>query len=91
MRNKETFSLSKICQELSEEESLILEFIEREWIRPAELDERLFDEEDLGRLHLILDLKNNFEVNDEGVDLILHLLDQIHSLKRGLRIRTKKS
>jgi len=33
---------------------------------------------------LIRDLKADFGVNDEGVDVILHLVDQLHGLRRAL-------
>jgi len=39
---------------------------------------------DLARARLIRDLKNDLGVNDEGVGVILHLLDQIHGLRRTL-------
>jgi chaperone modulatory protein CbpM len=39
---------------------------------------------DVERAHLIRDLKADLGVNDEGVDVILHLLDQLHGLRRAL-------
>jgi chaperone modulatory protein CbpM len=44
----------------------------------------------LARAHFILDLKQDFGVNDEGVDVILHLIDQMHSLRRTLQGALKK-
>ena len=38
----------------------------------------------VGRARLIQDLKTDLGVNDEGVDVILHLLDQLHGLRRAL-------
>ncbi|CAN5526101.1 hypothetical protein BH10PSE7_BH10PSE7_02350 [soil metagenome] len=37
------------------------------------------------RAELICDLKRDMGVNDEGVDVILDLLDQIHGLRHALR------
>ena len=37
------------------------------------------------REHLIRDLKTDFGVNDEGVDVVLHLVDQLHGLRKALR------
>jgi len=34
---------------------------------------------------LIQDLTSDLGVNHEGVDVILHLMDQIHGLRRALR------
>ena len=39
---------------------------------------------DLARANLIRDLKDNMGVNHEGLGVILHLLDQMHSLRRAL-------
>ena len=46
--------------------------------------ERDFTELDLARARLIHDLKHNMGVNDEGLDVILHLIDQMHGLRRAL-------
>ena len=39
---------------------------------------------DVARAGLIHDLKHNMGVNDEGLDVILHLIDQMHGLRRAL-------
>ena len=39
---------------------------------------------DLARANLIHDLKDKMGVNDEGLGVILHLLDQMHALRRAL-------
>jgi chaperone modulatory protein CbpM len=44
----------------------------------------IFSDIDVARAHLIRDLKGDFGVNDEGVDIILHLVDQLHGLRRAL-------
>ena len=43
-----------------------------------------FTEADVARAQLILDLKKDLGVNDEGIGVILNLLDQMHSLRRAL-------
>ncbi|MGH6874914.1 MAG: chaperone modulator CbpM [Aestuariivirgaceae bacterium] len=40
---------------------------------------------DLARAQLICDLKDDLGVNDEGVEVILDLLDQIHGLRLVMR------
>lgn len=42
-------------------------------------------EAEMARCDLICDLKQNMGVNDDGIDVILNLLDQIHGLRRALR------
>jgi chaperone modulatory protein CbpM len=44
-----------------------------------------FAEIDVARAQLIQDLKSDLGINDEGVDVILDLVDQIHGLRRTLR------
>jgi chaperone modulatory protein CbpM len=60
-------------------------WIEEEWLIPArQTDELAFTDMDLARANLIRDLKDNMGVNHEGLGVILHLLDQMHSLRRAL-------
>lgn len=60
-------------------------WIEAEWIIPsAEGDALNFTEKDLARVSLIRDLRVDFGVNGEGISVILHLLDQVHGLRRAL-------
>ena len=40
---------------------------------------------DLARAQLIRDLREDFGVNDEGVSVILHLVDQMHGLRRSMQ------
>ena len=60
-------------------------WLEQRWLIPDETSAEMnFSEMDLARAHLIQDLKADFGVNDEGVDVILHLVDQLHGLRRVL-------
>jgi chaperone modulatory protein CbpM len=61
-------------------------WIEAEWLLPSTARKAFdFSETDLARARLILDLKADFGVNDEGVAIVLHLLDQLHGLRCLLR------
>ncbi len=62
-----------------------LEFwIEQQWVIPADVEADVrFSEADLARGRLIQDLTTGFGVNHEGVDIILHLLDQLHGFRRA--------
>ena len=56
------------------------------WISIEESDVGApLSEADEARCNLICDLKQDIGVNDEGIDVILNLLDQIHGLRRALR------
>jgi chaperone modulatory protein CbpM len=60
-----------------------LEFwVDQRWLIPDQTSaEMTFSETDVARAHLIRDLKSDLGVNDEGVDVILHLVDQLHGLR----------
>ena len=59
-------------------------WIEHQWlIADSTASEQVFSDADVARAHLIRDLKGDFGVNDEGVDVVLHLVDQLHGLRRA--------
>src|ERR671917_1493255 len=56
------------------------------WLLPERAGpERAFSELDLARARLIRDLREGMGVNDEGVAVVLDLLDQVHGLRRAPR------
>ena len=58
-------------------------WIEEQWLLPSRTaDELVFTEMDLARAKLIRDLRHEMGVNDEGVGVVLNLLDQIHGLRK---------
>jgi chaperone modulatory protein CbpM len=60
-------------------------WIEEEWLIPSgTAPEVAFSEADVARAALIRDLMQDLGVNDEGVGVILNLLDQMHGLRRAL-------
>jgi chaperone modulatory protein CbpM len=60
-------------------------WIEEEWLVPSEAtDELAFSEADLARAKLIRDLTHDMGVNNEGVGVILNLLDQVHGLRKAM-------
>lgn len=62
----------------------IVRFIEEEWITPIDHESHMLDEEDVCRILLIQDLQEKFGVNDEGIPLILHLVDQINFIMKNI-------
>lgn len=67
-------------------EVTVLEFwIEQGWVIPAAgQGGRLFRDIDLARGALIRDLTDRMGVNDDGIDIVMGLLDQIHGLRSTL-------
>ena len=58
-------------------------WLHEEWIIPNRLSTDMeFTEMDMARALLIVDLKERLGVNDDGVGVILHLVDQIHGLRQ---------
>lgn len=56
------------------------------WLAPRRLDGgHEFTEVDVARARLIHDLQHRLGVNDEGIPVILDLLDQTHGLRRAMR------
>ena len=69
-------------------------WIEDEWLIPIKVDaEMMFSDADLARVQLIQDLRGDLGVNDDGVGVILHLVDQVHGLRMALTelLRTGRS
>jgi chaperone modulatory protein CbpM len=61
-------------------------YIEAGWLLPRQNGRaRHFSEADLARARLIRDLKKDMGVNDEGITVVLDLVDQVHGLRRTLR------
>ena len=67
------------------EDNVVKEWMTAGWLIPAgDEGQAEFTEVDIARAHLITDLKGGIGVNDEGVSVVLHLLDQLHGLRRTL-------
>lgn len=63
-----------------------LEFwIEQRWLIPEETAVGMrFSDVDMARARLIRELRHDFGANDAGIDVILHLMDQLHGMRRAL-------
>jgi chaperone modulatory protein CbpM len=60
-------------------------WLEEQWLFPDQTSAGLnFSDVDLARARFIRDLQTELGVNDEGVGVILHLVDQLHGLRRVL-------
>lgn len=61
--------------------------IARAWVRPQRSAiEHVFDEADVARLRLIVDLTEDMAVNDDSVPLILNLIDEVSGLRRRMHV-----
>jgi len=60
-------------------------WLEAGWLMPHRDDDAAhYSEIDVARAHLINDLKR-LGINDEGMPVVLDLIDQLHGLRRLLR------
>lgn len=67
------------------EDNVVKEWVAAGWLIPAgDNDDKQFSDMDVARAQLISDLKGGIGVNDEGIAVALHLIDQLHGLRRTL-------
>jgi len=60
-------------------------WLEEQWLKPSDSSaEMSFSDIDIARAQLIRDLQEIMGVNDEGVGVILHLVDQLYGMRRTL-------
>lgn len=61
-------------------------WIDQHWVRPTATPKGyVFDEVDEARITLIQEMRQEFMVNDEGLELVLSLLDQLYATRRVLQ------
>ena len=61
-------------------------WIAQDWVRPLRRSGQVvFQEIDVARMHLILDLRESLDVPDPAVPVVLSLLDQLHDTRRQMR------
>ena len=72
-----------------DEETLEI-WLSEQWILPLhEEDQEAFTEADIARARLIRELEHDFGINQPGVGVALHLLDQLHSANALLKKNSK--
>jgi chaperone modulatory protein CbpM len=91
MKTKTIYEFTEIITLYDVDEVLICQCIEKEWILPVNVEKKLLDKEDVTRILLIKDLKEDFGVNDEAIPVILHLIDQLHWARVHLNEYLKKN
>ena len=62
------------------------DYIARQWLRPIPHPTGWhFDEIDIARLEMVCHLTQDIEVNNEGMDVVLSLLDQLYGMRAHMR------
>lgn len=61
-------------------------WISNDWVRPDRLsDNSMFKEIDVARVRLIQELRDELQVNEEALPIVLSLLDQLYDQRRRMR------
>jgi chaperone modulatory protein CbpM len=77
---------TEFCRTAGIKATMLEAWIEAGWMCPKRSRSGWrFSAIELARAQLIFDLRGPMGVNEEGVAVILHLVDQIHGLRRALR------
>ena len=76
----------EFCAVLRIEHGVCEAWLERRWLSPTAGagGRRQFREVDVARGRLLLDLEREMGVNEEGIDVIIHLVDQFYGLRLTL-------
>ncbi len=78
----------EFCLKLKIDAAALAMWIEQGWLVPDTTElEQQFREADVARGQLILVMTRDMDmgVNEEGVDLVMELVDQLHSLRRTMQ------
>jgi chaperone modulatory protein CbpM len=66
-------------------------WISNDWVRPdGRAGDYGFREIDVARIRLIHELRDNLEVNEAALPVVLMLLDQLYDLRRRMRDLSKQ-
>jgi len=64
----------------------LVRWVENRWVLPERRAESwVFHEVDVARVELIFDIRRDFAIDDEAMELVLGLLDQVYDLRRQMR------
>jgi chaperone modulatory protein CbpM len=60
-------------------------WISNDWVKPdGDLGDYLFREIDVARVRLILELRDDLDVNEAALPVVLLLIDQLYDLRRQI-------
>ena len=80
------FTEEEFCLQVGIERRTLRVWVDEGWLAPQRDDAGLvLSEMDAARARLIRDLRESIGVNNEGVGVILNLVDQVHGLRAILR------
>jgi len=78
-------TLTEVVAATSVSEAEITAWVRESWVLPARAEGRwYFDAADEARIALIAQLHHDMGIDEEAMPLVLHLLDQLYSLRAAL-------
>jgi len=89
--HKAHYYFTEVCKQLGIKRDFLMHCLQEDWVKPALPETLEFDEEDLARIHFIVELREDFGVNDEAVPIILHLVDELYYLREEVASLTGSS
>ncbi len=92
MENKKYIEIAKLCEYYQVPEGFFLELEEVGLLEPPVLDvqHQAIDEDYLSELEKIMRLRYDLEINMQGIETVLQLLDKIRDLENELALLKKQ-
>ena len=76
----------QFCSRVGIQHATLQVWVDEGWLVPRQADAGPeLSEVDLARAYLIRELRDDLGVNDEGIGIILNLIDQVHGLRSMLQ------
>jgi chaperone modulatory protein CbpM len=78
--------LDELLSRVGVERQELDRWIDNRWVLPQQhAGGWVFHEVDIARVELIVEIRREFAVDEDGLSLVLGLLDQVYGLRRQLR------
>jgi chaperone modulatory protein CbpM len=75
-----------VLREFALSQDELSRWIAEDWVRPSRHEEGYrFQEIDLARIRLIVDLREMLEVDEVALPTVLSLIDQVYGMRRAMR------
>jgi chaperone modulatory protein CbpM len=81
-------SLNEVLERLDDalDRATVEKYVTRSWVKSAPMQQEWqFEDIDVARIRLVHQLQHDMLVNDEAMDVVLHLLDQLYGLHEQMR------
>lgn len=89
MKQKRLYRISEAAEIVRTEEEAIARFIKNDWIKPMLGNDPWLDDDDVSRACLIHELQQDYRINDEGITIILQLVDEVCRLQLSAKKEPK--